>query len=117
MQPIHLAFLFHQHQPYYKDILRNRYVLPWVRLHSIKSYTGLLLALKEFPEIRATVNVVPSLIAQIEEYAAGRAVDEALRLTRKPADGLSETDCLHLLDHFFVGHAPQVIHVFPRYRE
>ena len=59
MQPIHLAFLFHQHQPFYKDILRNRYVLPWVRLHSIKSYTGLLLALKEFPEVRATINLVP----------------------------------------------------------
>jgi alpha-amylase/alpha-mannosidase (GH57 family) len=117
MQPIHLAFLFHQHQPYYKDILRNRYVLPWVRLHSIKSYTGLLLALKEFPEIRATVNVVPSLIAQIEEYAAGRAVDEALRLTRKPADSLTESDCLFMLDQFFVGNAPGVIHIFSRYRE
>jgi alpha-amylase/alpha-mannosidase (GH57 family) len=117
MQPIHLAFLFHQHQPFYKDLLRNRYVLPWVRLHSIKSYTGLLLALKEFPEIRATINLVPSLIAQIEEYAAGRAVDEALRLTRKPADSLTESDCLFLLDQFFVGYAPQVIHVFPRYRE
>ena len=117
MQPIHLAFLFHQHQPYYKDILRNRYVLPWVRLHSIKSYTGLLLALKEFPEIRATVNVVPSLIAQIEEYAAGRAVDEALRLTRKPADSLTESDCLHMLDNFFVGNAPKVVDVFQRYRE
>jgi alpha-amylase/alpha-mannosidase (GH57 family) len=116
MQPIHLAFLFHQHQPFYKDILRNRYVLPWVRLHSIKSYTGLLLALKEFPEIRATINLVPSLIAQIEEYAAGRAVDEALRLTRKPADSLTESDCLQMLDHFFVGYAPRVIAVFPRYR-
>jgi alpha-amylase/alpha-mannosidase (GH57 family) len=117
MQPIHLAFLFHQHQPFYKDILRNRYVLPWVRLHSIKSYTGLLLALKEFPEMRATVNLVPSLVAQIEEYAAGRAVDEALRLTRKPADSLTESDCLHMLDNFFIGHAPRVIRVFPRYCE
>ncbi len=117
MQPIHLAFLFHQHQPFYKDILRNRYVLPWVRLHSIKSYTGLLLMLKEFPEVRATVNVVPSLIAQIEEYADGRAVDEALRVTRKPADGLTEPDCLHMLDNFFVGNTPKVVEVFPRYRE
>jgi alpha-amylase/alpha-mannosidase (GH57 family) len=116
MQPIHLAFLFHQHQPFYKDILRNRYVLPWVRLHSIKSYTGLLLALKEFPEIRVTINLVPSLIVQIEEYAAGRAVDEALRLTRKPADSLTEPDCLQMLDNFFIGHAPRVIEVFPRYR-
>ncbi len=60
---------------------------------------------------------MPSLIAQIEEYAAGRAVDEALRLTRKPADSLTESDCLHMLDNFFVGYAPKVVDVFPRYRE
>ena len=103
MPPVHLAFLWHQHQPLYKDVVRNTYVLPWVRLHAIKDYVGMLLVLKEFPEIRATVNLVPSLIVQIEEYAAGRAVDEALRITRKPADGLTESDCLYMLDHFFAG--------------
>lgn len=117
MKPIHLAFLWHQHQPFYKDVLRHRYVLPWVRLHALKSYTGLLLALKEFPQIRANVNLVPSLIVQIEEYAEGRAMDHALRLTRKPATELTESDRLFILDHFFAGNPTQTVRPFARYRE
>ena len=116
MQPIYLAFLWHQHQPFYKDMARNFYVLPWVRLHAIKDYIGMLLVLKEFPEIRVNFDLVPSLVIQIEEYASGTAVDRSLHLTRKPADGLTEADCLYILDLFFAG-PPRMIGMFPRYRE
>jgi len=117
MAPIHLAFLWHQHQPLYKDLVRGRYVLPWVRLHAIKDYIGMLLVLREFPEIRATINLVPSLIIQIEEYAAGVAEDDALRLTRKPADALDEADRRYVLEHFFAGNPDRLIRIFPRYHE
>ena len=117
MEPIHLAFLWHQHQPLYKDVVQGRYYLPWVRLHAIKDYIGMLLVLREFPEIRATFNLVPSLIIQIEEYAAGQAEDETLRLTRKPAEGLTEAERRTVLDTFFAGNPDRLIRVFPRYRE
>ena len=117
MQPIHLAFVWHQHQPLYRDILRGRYVLPWVRLHAIKDYIGMLLLLKEFPNIRATINLAPSLIIQIEEYAEGTAEDDALRLTRKPADALDEAERRYVLEHFFACNPERLIRVFPRYNE
>jgi len=71
MEPVHLAFLWHQHQPFYKDEAQGHYVLPWVRLHAIKDYIGMLLVLNEFEKIRCTINLVPSLIVQIQEYAEG----------------------------------------------
>lgn len=116
-EPIHVAFLWHQHQPYYKDIVRGHYVLPWARLHAIKDYLGLLLVLKEFPEIRCTVNLVPSLVIQLQEYAAGVAEDEHLRLTRRRAEDLTEAERLFILDQFFVGNAPKIVRPFPRYSE
>ena len=38
MRPIHVAFVWHMHQPYYKDDLTSTYLLPWVRLRSAKDY-------------------------------------------------------------------------------
>ncbi len=117
MEQIHLAFLWHQHQPYYKDPVGGEYRLPWVRLHAIKDYVGMLLVLKEFPAIHATINLVPSLVVQIEEYARDQAEDRNLRLTRIPAEDLIEADRLYILDQFFMANAPKLIDPFPRYRE
>ena len=33
---LYLCFLWHMHQPYYKDPESGTYLLPWVRLHAIK---------------------------------------------------------------------------------
>ena len=38
-----LVFLWHMHQPYYKDCLRNAYLMPWVRLHAHGDLTNLAL--------------------------------------------------------------------------
>ena len=37
-RPLHIAFLWHMHQPYYKDPTSNKFIMPWVRLHGIKDY-------------------------------------------------------------------------------
>ena len=33
-----IAFLWHMHQPFYKDTLTGKYLMPWVRLHGVKDY-------------------------------------------------------------------------------
>ena len=38
MPAIRLLFLWHMHQPYYKDLVTGEYRLPWVRLHALKDY-------------------------------------------------------------------------------
>ncbi len=68
MQQISLAFLWHQHQPYYPDDLGGENPMPWVRLHGAKDYWGMAMLLKEVPEVRATINLVPSLVQQILGY-------------------------------------------------
>jgi alpha-amylase/alpha-mannosidase (GH57 family) len=117
MSDVVVAFLWHQHQPYYPDDVAGENPMPWVRLHGVKDYYGMALHLLEVPELRCTINLVPSLIKQLLAYTEGNASDRFLDVTRIPADSLSENDCLFLLDHFFMAHPDQMIRVFPRYGE
>ncbi|MHC5721472.1 MAG: glycoside hydrolase, partial [Nostoc sp.] len=83
--PLYIAFIWHQHQPLYKspgssDSLSpsQQYRLPWVRLHGTKDYLDLVLLLERYPKLHQTVNLVPSLILQLEDYIAGTAFDPYL---------------------------------------
>jgi alpha-amylase/alpha-mannosidase (GH57 family) len=114
---IALAFLWHQHQPYYPDDVAGENPMPWVRLHGVKDYYGMALQLLEFPELRCTINLVPSLLMQLQAYTERGASDRFLDLSRVPADGLSEDDSLFLLDHFFMANAEQMILPYARYAD
>ena len=46
---IRLVLLWHMHQPFYKDMVTGEYRLPWVRLHALKDYYGMVKLLDEFP--------------------------------------------------------------------
>src|SRR5947209_5206692 len=117
MSEIALAILWHQHQPYYPDDLAGENPMPWVRLHGVKDYYGMALHLEEVPEMRCTINLVPSLIHQIEGYTERGAGDLALAASRLPADALTEVDRLYILDSFFMANAETMIRPFPRYFE
>ena len=49
------------HQPFYQDLVTGEHILPWVRLHALKDYYGMVALFREFPDVRATFNMVPSL--------------------------------------------------------
>src|SRR6266545_1742885 len=115
MAEIAVAFLWHQHQPYYPDDVAGENPMPWVRLHGVKDYYGMALHLLEFPEMRCTINLVPSLLLQLQQYTEGGARDRPLTASRIPADSLTEADCLYLLDHFFMANAEYMIKPFGRY--
>src|SRR6202171_855352 len=89
MKPIHVAFVWHMHQPYYKDDLTSTYLLPWVRLRSSKDYYKMPALLDGYSKVRATFNLVPSLLAQIEDYGKEESVDLFLNLSRRNAAELS----------------------------
>jgi alpha-amylase/alpha-mannosidase (GH57 family) len=116
MPPVSLAILWHQHQPYYPDDVADEVLMPWVRLHGTKDYIGMALHLEEVPEFQCTINLVPSLLVQIERYVAGGS-DRHLDVSRLPADDLSESDAEYLLDNFFMANAETMIRPFPRYNE
>ncbi len=112
-----LAILWHQHQPYYPDDVAGENPMPWVRLHGVKDYYGMALHLLEVPEMQCTINLVPSLIVQLQGYTERGATDRPLLASRLPANSLSEADCLYLLDNFFMANVDTMIRPFPRYFE
>ncbi len=117
MPQIYLCFLWHMHQPFYKDLSTGEYQLPWTRMHALKDYYGMARLLEEFPNVRQTFNLVPSLAAQVEEYASGEAADPFLALALKPADQLTDADRTFLLRHSFYSDPHRMIYRYPRYGE
>ncbi len=115
MNKLHLAFLWHQHQPVYKNPATGMYELPWVRLHATKDYYDTAAILDEFPAIRSNFNLVPSLLAQLDDYARGTARDKFLDLTLKSADDLTAEDRVFILMNFFMANWETMIFPYPRY--
>ncbi len=116
MATVSLALMWHQHQPYYPDDVAGENPMPWVRLHATKDYLGMALHLEEVPELFCTINLVPSLLAQLDSYANGGS-DQHLRLSRLPADGLGDDDARAILDQFFMAFPDSMIRPHPRYHD
>lgn len=117
MPPVHLAILWHQHQPYYPDDVSGETLMPWVRLHGTKDYFGMAKHLLEVPEFRCTINLVPSLLVQILRYTDHAGSDRHLDLCRLPADSLSAADRAELLTAGFMSNAESMIRPYLRYQE
>src|SRR5207302_2361579 len=112
-----VAILWHMHQPFYEDLITHEHILPWVRLHALKDYYGMAALVREFPELRVTFNLVPSLLVQLEAFAANRARDRFLDLSLKPAADLSDTDTAFIVQSFFHAQRHRMIEAYPRYAE
>ena len=117
MPHVYLCFLWHMHQPFYKDLVSGEYKLPWTRMHALKDYYGMARVLEEFPRVRQTFNLVPSMMVQVAEYAGGQAVDPFLEIALKPADSLDDTDQAFLLRHSFHCDPHHMIYRYARYGE
>jgi alpha-amylase/alpha-mannosidase (GH57 family) len=117
MAQLRVVVLWHQHQPFYKDLVTGQYRLPWTRLHALKDYYGMVKLLDEFPHVHQTFNLVPSLVTQIQDYVSGEAVDPFLQVASKPANELTEAERRFALQYLFQANPVNVIGRYPRYRE
>lgn len=117
MPQIDVCFVWHMHQPFYKDLVRGEYKLPWTRLHGLKDYYGMVQLLEEFPKVHQTFNLVPSMLVQLEDYASGTADDPFLRAALKPAETLTDAEKQFLLQYFFQANVDNLINRYPRYAE
>ena len=117
MPKVSLALMWHQHQPYYPDDVAGENPMPWVRLHGTKDYLGMALHLEEVPEFRCTINLVPSLLVQIEAYVARRDRQAPAGLADCRPTASAHDDALYLLDNFFMANADAMIRPYPRYHE
>ncbi len=115
MTPLKIAILWHQHQPYYK--INGEYKLPWVRLHGIKDYFDLPALLFDYPHIKQTFNIVPSMIIQIEDYAQNKVNEIILNLTEKEAKQLNDDDKRKIFNYFFICNEKNMILPYKRYAQ
>ncbi len=117
MNRIHLAVLWHMHQPQYRDPETGQYLLPWTRLHATKDYFGMVKMLEEFPSFHATFNMVPSLCMQLEEYASGKFNEPWFTLAFKPVEALTREDKREILARAFQVNPERLIARWPRFTE
>ncbi|HTH94277.1 MAG TPA: glycoside hydrolase family 57 protein [Rhodocyclaceae bacterium] len=122
MQNIDLIFLWHMHQPDYRDHTADgEFVLPWVYLHAIKDYADMATHLELHPKVRAVVNFVPVLLEQIEDYADQCARshwrDPLLRLLATPENTpLGNAERKHILEACFLANHEKMLAPFPDYQ-
>ncbi|MBV9119328.1 MAG: alpha-amylase/alpha-mannosidase [Chloroflexi bacterium] len=114
--PLNVAFVWHMHQPYYRDLLTGESMLPWVLLHGTKDYLHVVRVLEEFPGLRQTFNLVPCLVQQIEDYADQRATGRFSRVCQTPPGRLTAEDRDYILRFFFSINVDKVINCYPAYR-
>ena len=116
-RPLHVALIWHMHQPYYKDPSSGIYRLPWVRMHAVKDYYDMAAMLEDYPEMRATFNLVPSLVMQLEDYVERGARDVYQILTEKRPSELTDDEKEFVLRRFFDANWDNIIKRYPRYWE
>ncbi len=113
---LRLLILWHMHQPFYKDLVSGEYRMPWVRLHALKDYYGMVKLLEEFPQVHQNFNIVPSLVAQIEDYNSGVFKDPFWEIAAKPAAELTLDERQFALTYLFQANRERMIGRYPRYR-
>ncbi len=117
---LELVFLWHMHQPDYRDHATGEFRRPWTYLHALKDYTDMAAHLERHPEVRAVVNFVPVLLEQIEDYAAqfetGAFRDPLLRLlARDSLEGLAPEERAGLLATCLPGNHARMVAPYPRF--
>lgn len=90
--PLAVAVVWHMHQPWYRDDVQGGFVLPWVRRRAAKDYLHMVQVLERHPAMRVTVNLVPSLLAQLEMYGAPGVSDADRDLCLRPASDLTAAE-------------------------
>ena len=104
------ALLLHMHQPDYRHPATGVPIMPWVRLHATRGYRDVPRILAE-TGAAATVNLVPTLVEQLDRYAAGGS-DVHLDLCRRPAETLSPAEAAWVVEHGLHG-SPRAFGWFP----
>jgi len=117
MPKVRLAFLWHMHQPLYREPDTGEFLLPWVRLHATRAYYDMAWMLERHPAIRCTVNFTPVLMEQLEAYARGEARDRFLDVSRKRARDLLPEERQAILRSFFMIDWETAVKPLPRYWE
>ena len=113
---INLTFLWHMHQPDYQNdgIMQ----MPWVFLHSIKDYYDMPWILSKYPNLKATFNITPPLIEQMELYIKyGVSRDKFLHLISLPLFHLGSSEREYIINICNSAQYDTMVKPLPRFEQ
>lgn len=118
---LYLNLYWHMHQPDYRDLTTNEYVLPWTYLHAIKDYSDMAFHLENNPKARVTFNFVPILLEQLEDYSLqfrqNKIRDPLLALlAEENLCDIGTENCRLITDSCFKSHHEKMLSPFPHYQ-
>jgi hypothetical protein len=112
---LRVVLLWHMHQPLYKDLVTGEYRLPWVRMHALKDYYGMVKLLDEFPNVHQ--NFQPRPVARhANSGVRTRASPRSLSTTwspSPPAKELTPDDKRFALQYLFQAQPGPMIGRYP----
>ena len=111
---LNLAFVWHMHQPDYRDSL-GVMTMPWVFLHGIKDYYEMPWLLARQAGIKATFNITPPLIEQLGLYDDPLANDAFLALWSKAPGTLGEEERAWMIKMCKSAQFETMVRPLPRY--
>jgi len=117
MKKLRLCFLWHMHQPYYKDDLDGSYHMPWVYLHGLKDYYELPYYHNIYTKLKGTYNLVPSLLVQLKDYEKTDVDDTFLRLMQKNVAELTKIEKGVVIPQLFMANYKNMVKPLRRYKE
>lgn len=115
MTELSVIFLWHMHQPYYRDMVQGNCILPWVRLHAIKGYRDVLRATELSAGAKVVINLTPCLVRQIQEMVEGHVRDDFFLISEKPTDELSLSERAFILRYFFMADWETMVRPYGEY--
>ena len=114
--PLNVCILWHMHQPDYRDPVSGQTLLPWTWLHGVKDYGEMLETIAE-TQARVTVNLVPSLLEQLERYVAGEDRDRWLEILSHDPGELSYEERVFMVKQFFSVNEETQVYTHRRYHQ
>lgn len=70
MNKLYIIFFWHFHQPYYKDLFQDIYILPYTKIHLLKNYYMMGKVVLD-NKVNVNFNFTPILLDQINDYESG----------------------------------------------
>lgn len=118
---LYLNLYWHMHQPDYRDIVSNEYVLPWTYLHAIKDYSDMVYHLEQNAQARVSFNFVPILLDQLEDYTKqfqNNDIRDPLLalLVNNELDSITPAQCRLIVQSCFKSHHEKMLSPFPHYQ-
>ncbi len=113
---LHVAFLWHMHQPWYLLDHTGTAAMPWVRLHALRDYYDVprLMEQKGFP---GTINLVPCLLRQIQLLSDNETNDPYWDILIANPRDLTDSQRSFMVSNFIKVNYANYISKSPRYTE